>query len=84
MLEEIRKGMCGLQQEVKIAHDDHKQYIQPYGHVPTKYVPGLWRHLTTNLPFIFIIDDSGIKHISISHTKHLIYTLQQKYEITVD
>ena len=84
VLTEIRKGTCGLHQVGKIAYEDLKQHLKPYGCVPTKHAPGLWRYITTNLTVTLIVDDFGVKYENIEQVKHLIHALKQKYEITVD
>ena len=76
--------MYGLKQAVKIAYDGLKQYLLPCGHVPTKHTPGLCRYTTSNLTFTLLIEDFGIKCAKFSQFQHLVHTLQQKHEITVD
>lgn len=39
---EVRGGMCGLPQAGKLAHDDLKTHLQPYGCKPVTYALGLW------------------------------------------
>ena len=73
-----------MQQAGEIAYEDLKQHLQPYGHIPIKNTPGLWRHLTTNLTFPLIVDDFGIKFTCIAQFKHLIHALQQKHDMTVE
>ena len=76
--------MHGLQQAGKIANDDLKQHLLPYGHAPTKHTPGLWRHTTSDLTFTLIVDDFGTKYTNIAQAKDLLHALQQKYNVTVD
>ena len=57
VLAEIRKGTHGLEQAGKIAYEDLKQHLLPYGHLPTKNTPSFWRHTTSNIKFILIVED---------------------------
>ena len=84
VLAEIRKGMHGLKQSGKIANEDLKKYLKPYGHVPTKHATGLWCHTSKNLTLTLIVADFGINNTDIEQAKHLIHALRQKYEIIVD
>ena len=43
VLTKIIKGMHGLKQAGKIACEDLKQHLQPYGYAPVTRAPGLWR-----------------------------------------
>eukprot|EP00957_Ditylum_brightwellii_P166771 12694212-Ditylum_brightwellii.AAC.1 len=36
-----RKGMCGLPQASRIAHDQLKQHLAKHGYKPVKHTPGL-------------------------------------------
>ena len=74
--------MCALQQAGKIANDDLKQHLLPYGCLLVKHTPGLWQHITSNLTFTLIV--FGIKHTKINYVKHLLHTMQQKCNIIVD
>ena len=82
---EIRGGMYGLPQAGRLAHDELKTHLQPYGYKPVTYTPGLWVNEKRNISFTLVVDDFGIKYdLSNNHLKHLIYALEQKYTITVD
>ena len=56
-LVEVRKGMRGLKEAGKLAHEDLKAFLKPHGHEPNKHTPGLWRHKNSGLPFTLIVDD---------------------------
>ena len=41
ILAEVRKGMYGLKQAGKIAHNDLKKHLMPHGYTPVDFTPGL-------------------------------------------
>jgi hypothetical protein len=84
ILAEVRGGMYGLKQAGKIAHDDLKQHLKPYGYQPVQFTPGLWKHNTSGLTFTLIVDDFGVKFNNFQQANHLIEALQTKYELSVD
>jgi hypothetical protein len=82
---EVRGGMYGLPQAGRLAHDELKTHLAPYGYKPVTYTPGLWVNIKRKISFTLVVDDFGIKYdLSNNNLKHLIYALEQKYTITVD
>ena len=79
---EIRKGVYGLPQAGKIAHDRLDKYLLQYGYTSTPRTPGLWRHSHRPIIFTFVVDDFGIKSEDVRHTTHFINTLRDLYTIT--
>jgi hypothetical protein len=80
----IVRGMYGLPQAGANAHDELSERLEKEGYYQSKIVPGLWKHKTRPTLFALIIDDFGIKYMSEDDLNHLIKTLQQYYDVTVD
>ena len=80
---EIRKGMYGLPQAGKLANDLLKTRLAKHGYYPSKITPGLWHHETRPTKFTLIVDDFGAK-VEGNHGQHLIDSLRQYYEVSVD
>ena len=80
----IIRGMYGLPQAGKLAHDKLKKHLEKYDYYPCKLTPGLWKHKTRPISFTLVVDDFGIKYVGKQHLDHLIHALQDEYEITID
>ena len=80
----IVKGMYGLPQAGKIAHDLLKKRLAKAGYHPTIFTPGLWKHVWRPITFNLVVDDFGIKVEGKNHANHLVSTLKKNYDITVD
>ena len=80
----INKGMYGLPQAGKLAHDQLKAHLQKYGYYPCRLTPGLWKHESRPISFTLVVDDFGVKYVGEQHLNHLIAALRDAYEITVD
>ena len=80
---EIQKGMYGLPQAGIIANDLLRERLEKHGYYPSKVTPGLWHHITRPTKFTLIVDDFGCK-VEGNHGNHLIDTLRQYYEVSVD
>ena len=80
----IDKGMYGLSQAGKIAHDALIQHLASFGHHPTSHTPDLWVHDTKSLSFVLTVDDFGIKYRNISDANHLLASLGKKYKYSTD
>ena len=81
---EIRKGMPGLKQAGRIANDRLVKHLAPYGYVPVRHTPSLWRHTHRPITFTLVVDDFGIKYEGREHFDHLIAALRDLYTVTVD
>ena len=81
---EIRKGMLGLRQARKIAHDRQAKHISAYGYKPRKRTPFLWKNGTRPASFTLVVDNFGVKYKGKHHVQHLMDALQSKHTITVD
>ena len=80
----VNKGMYGLPQAGKLAHDDLVQHLAKGGYYPTKYTPGLFTNRTKTIQFALVVDDFGIKHTNQRDLNHFLSHLRQKYTITHD
>ena len=81
---EIRKGMPGLKQAGKIAHNRLKTHLKNYGYRPCRHTPALWTHSTKPISFTLVVDDFVVKYVGGRHLDDLINTLRHQYKITVD
>ena len=81
---EIRKGMYGLPQAGRIAHEALRTHLEPFGYYPIPHTQGLWTHRTRNIFFCLVVDDFGIKYINKDDANHLLQALEHKYECSVD
>ena len=81
----IRKGMYGLPQAGILANQKLKRDLLPYGYVPCRHTPGLWKHLWRPITFTLVVDDFGIKYVGRKHAEHLLATLRKLYpKVTED
>ena len=81
---QINKGMYGLPQAGKLAHDQLKAHLKKFGYTPCRLTPGLWKHHTRPISFTLVVDDFGVKYIDESDLNHLISALKEMYELHVD
>ena len=77
---EIRKGMYGLKQAGKLAHDQLQKFLEPHGYKPTQSTPRLWMHETRKLSFTLIVDNFGVKYERKEDAVHLMTILKNNYE----
>ena len=80
----IDKGMYGLPQAGLLAQNRLVDHLATGGYTQSPTVPCLFRHATRNITFTLVVDDFGIKCHGKDDAEHLIATLKQLYEITVD
>ena len=59
----VNKGIYGLPQAVKIAHDSLVKHLEPYGYRISSKTMGLWTHESRPLNFTLVIDDFGGKYL---------------------
>ena len=81
---EVQGGMYSLPHAGAVAYKDLKAYLEPNRYRELSYIIGLWFDKNSDLSFALIVDDVGIKYITIESAERLINTLQRKYEITTD
>jgi hypothetical protein len=79
---EIQKGMYGLKQAGILANQRLTTHLAQYGYHPTPCTPGLWRHATTSLTFLLVVDDFGLKYTDKADAEHLVKTLAVLYQVS--
>jgi hypothetical protein len=77
-------GMYGLPQAGLLANKLLAKRLNIVGYYQCQYTPGLWRHVWHPITFSLVVDDFGIKTVSLTHAKHLKHALEQHYEVNVD
>jgi hypothetical protein len=80
----IERGMYGLPQAGRLAHDQLVRLLQPHGYTPCKRTPGLWKHSTRPILFSLVVDDFGIKYVGREHADHLLQCLSKHYKVSTD
>ena len=76
---EARKGIYGLKQAGRIAHDALVPHLAKHGYHPTKYTHGLFKHETRPVIFVLTVDDFGVSYVEKEHAEHLERALCEKY-----
>ena len=77
----ILKGMYGMKETGKIAHDELVKHLAPYGYKPARHKPGYWKHDNKPSSFALCVDDFGIKYTNKQDLDHLQQALKDKYNI---
>ena len=75
--------MYGLPKSGNIPHELLKKRLAKEGYHPTKFTPGVWKHVWRPITFTLVVDDFGIKFEGENHANHLVSTLKKYYDITV-
>ena len=81
---DIWKGMYGIPQSGRIAHDRLKNHLEKHGYQTVKFTPRLWNHKSRPTSFTLIVDDFGINYVGKQDAEHLIKALKESYKTTVD
>ena len=81
---EIRKGIYGLKEAGLIAFTTLVKNLKPFGYVPMKFTPGLWKHTSRPTTFTLCVDDFGVKYFSKADALHLLHAVNSNYETTID
>ena len=84
VLVEIWKGMYGLPQAGKLAHNQLVKHLATFGYHPVKHTAGLWRRTTRDIVFCLVVNDFGVRYNKEQDVKHLISALTTRYKITTD
>ena len=69
--QKISKGMYGLPQSGKLAHDQLVERLRIEGYFPVQFTEGLWRHVWRPVSFTLVVDDFGVKFVGKEHAQHL-------------
>lgn len=77
----VSKGMYGLPQARKLAHDDLVKHLTTGGYFLAKHTPGLFQNKSQSVQFPLIVDDFGVKYTNVAALRHLINDLRKKYAI---
>ena len=56
---DIRKGMPGLKQAVRIVNNRLKLHLDQFGYAPVPRTPALWKHVTRDITFSVVVVDSA-------------------------
>ena len=80
----IKRGMYGLKQAARLAYDNLVTNLKKDGYFPDKYCPNIWSHESRPTKFCLCVDDFGVKYLTKDDAQHLITTLKQSYDITID
>ena len=80
---EILRGMYGLPQAGVLANKLLKECLL-HGYHETTHTPGLFYHETRPIWFTLVVDDFGIKVVGDTNANHLVRTLEQDYDVTID
>ena len=81
---EINRGLYGLPQAGKLAHDKLKKHLIKFDFYPCKATPGLWRHKTRDITFCLVVDDFGVKYVNKNDANFLISCLKEEYQLHED
>ena len=76
--------MYGLKQVVILAYKLLVKQLKTRGYHPIPLTTGLFKHESKAITFALCMDGFGIKYNSDDDLQHLIDTLQQHYEISID
>ena len=76
--------MYGLPQAGSLGHDLLELRLNKEGYYQSKIVPGLWQHENRPITFTVVVDDFGIKYMTEQDLDHLIKTLHQYCDISLD
>ena len=75
---EIRRGMTGLKQAVKIAQDRINNHIENVYYFSYQRTPSVLIHKTQLISFKQVVHNFGIKYSVKHHAQHIINRLQKK------
>jgi hypothetical protein len=82
-LEAIR-GMYGLPQSGLIANELLEKRLNKHGYFQSKFVPGLWTHISRPISFTLVVDDFGVKYVGKAHALHLQSVIEEHYKVSAD
>jgi hypothetical protein len=82
---EVTKGMYGLPQAELLAQKFLVSLLAArHGYIESDAVPCLFRHATSGITVVLVVDDFGIEFKGAKGRDHLLHTLRLLYTITVD
>ena len=74
--------MYGTPQAAKISHDSLVQQLEPYGYLPSRITPVLWKQYSLPINFTLLVYDFGGKYSGNKHALHLKTGLEDKYKVS--
>jgi hypothetical protein len=81
---EVQKGMYGLPQAGILANQLIARQLAIHGYHQTKFMPGLWRHVTRPIHVTLVVDDFGVQYVCAEHAHHPIAELETDYTVSKD
>jgi hypothetical protein len=81
---EVQKGMYGLRSSVILANHILTGCLVIRGYQQAPFTPGLWTHITHPIIFSLVVDDFGVHFVGRDNAQHLIISLQETYEVSID
>lgn len=76
--------MHGLKQAACLAYNAFVTNLKTNGYSLDKYCPNIWVHKTRATKFCLCVEYFGVKYFNKEDADHLINSLKQNDEITVD
>jgi len=81
---EITGGMYGLPHAARLAWIKLHNLLTTNNYHESVSVPGLWTSSISDLAFVLIVDDFGIRYTNPKDLRHLESCLNQQYQTTLD
>ena len=79
----IKKGLYGLPQAGRLAHDKLTKLLAKHGYSTTN-TPCLFQHATNGISFTLVVDDFLIKWQDRKTLEHLFSAIREEYKFDVD
>ena len=76
--------MPSLKQACRNANDRLKAHLAHFGFAPVPRTPALCKHTTKPIIFSLVVDNFGVKYISMENSNHLIQALPKFYTISIN
>jgi hypothetical protein len=79
----ITKGLYGLPQAGRLAHEKLTKLLARHGYLPTQ-TPCLFEHQSNGVTFTLVVDDFLVKYQDIAAFNHLCDSIRTEYNFEVD
>eukprot|EP00957_Ditylum_brightwellii_P009045 683598-Ditylum_brightwellii.AAC.1 len=76
--------MYGLKQAAILAYNQLAQHLEKHSYLLVKISTGLFKHVTRKTVFALCVDDFGVKFLNNEDADHLIATLKQYHNISIN
>jgi hypothetical protein len=76
--------MCGLPQAGILVNELLQRNLSKDGYRPTQHTHGLWKHDTSPVSFLLVVDDFVVKYVGREHAEHLMECIKKNYNISSD